>query len=82
MENKLNIALVAHDARKQEMIEWVTYNIDALKEHNLYATGTTGSMISNIPPDSKYSSRQQKKAARKSGSFLLSANAEIRLQRS
>lgn len=48
MENKLNIALVAHDARKQEMIEWVTYNIDALKEHNLYATGTTGSMISNI----------------------------------
>ena len=48
MEKKLNIALVAHDARKQEMIEWVTYNIDALKEHNLYATGTTGSMISNI----------------------------------
>ena len=26
MKNKLNIALVAHDARKQELIEWVTYN--------------------------------------------------------
>lgn len=47
-KKKLNIALVAHDARKQEMIEWVKYNVDALKEHNLFATGTTGNMISNI----------------------------------
>lgn len=45
---KLNIALVAHDARKQELIEWVTYNIDVLKEHNLFATGTTGKLISDI----------------------------------
>jgi methylglyoxal synthase len=52
MENKkLNIALVAHDARKQELMEWVTYNIDVLKEHNLFATGTTGNMISNIITD-------------------------------
>ena len=50
-KKKLNIALVAHDARKQEIIEWVRYNIDVLKEHNLYATGTTGKMISNIITD-------------------------------
>ena len=29
-------------------IEWVTYNIDKLVHHNLYATGTTGKLISNI----------------------------------
>ena len=45
MNKKLNIALVAHDARKQEMIEWVNYNIDELKKHKLYATGTTGKLI-------------------------------------
>jgi methylglyoxal synthase len=45
---KLNIALVAHDARKQELIDWVAYNTDFLKNHNLYATGTTAKLISKI----------------------------------
>lgn len=44
----MNIALVAHDARKNELIGWVTYNIDTLKAHNLFATGTTGRLISEI----------------------------------
>lgn len=37
----MNIALVAHDGRKAEMIEWVTYNYKKLSKYNLYATGTT-----------------------------------------
>lgn len=41
----MNIALVAHDGRKKELIEWVKYNAGTLKKHNLYATGTTGKMI-------------------------------------
>ena len=45
---RLNIALVAHDARKQELIEWCKHNIEWLKNHRLFATGTTGNMIKNI----------------------------------
>ena len=40
-----NIALVAHDGRKKELIEWVTYNLNELKNYKLYATGTTGKLI-------------------------------------
>ena len=48
MGKKLNIALVAHDARKQELIEWCKYNLEWLSNHNLYATGTTGKLIEDI----------------------------------
>jgi methylglyoxal synthase len=48
MDKTLNIALVAHDARKQELIEWVIYNIDTLINHRLYATGTTGTLIREV----------------------------------
>ena len=39
---KLNIALVAHDARKNELIDWCLYNAEKFRQHNLFATGTTG----------------------------------------
>lgn len=45
---KLNIALVAHDGRKKEFIEWVSANALILSQHKLYATGTTGRLISEI----------------------------------
>ena len=45
---KRNIALVAHDGRKEELLEWVTYNQDILLKHNLFATGTTGKQIEDI----------------------------------
>lgn len=45
---KLNIALVAHDSRKRELVEWCKHNLEWLKNHNLYATGTTGKLIEDI----------------------------------
>src|SRR5690625_1780472 len=39
------IALIAHDHKKQEMIDWVNHNKQILSGHELYGTGTTGKMI-------------------------------------
>ena len=40
------IALVAHDSRKPDLLLWVMNNKDELKKHKLFATGTTGALIS------------------------------------
>ncbi len=39
------IALIAHDNRKQDLLEWARFNKDILAKHKLYATGTTGKLI-------------------------------------
>jgi len=39
------IALVAHDNRKQDLIEWVEWNWEALLPHKLVCTGTTGALV-------------------------------------
>ncbi len=45
MEAKKTIALVAHDNRKKDMIEWVEWNSTELLRHDLVCTGTTGKLI-------------------------------------
>lgn len=47
----MNIALIAHDGRKQELLEWVNYNMETLSKHSLFATGTTGKLIKEIPSE-------------------------------
>lgn len=39
------IALVAHDNKKPDLIEWAIYNKTTLAKHNLVATGTTGKLL-------------------------------------
>lgn len=42
---KKRIALVAHDAKKREMCEWVKKHREVFAQHELHATGTTGALI-------------------------------------
>lgn len=45
MNKQLTIALVAHDARKADMVEWAVFNSVMLSQHRLICTGTTGRLI-------------------------------------
>ena len=46
IQNK-TIALIAHDRRKADMVEWVEYNANILLNNQIVATGTTGKLIEN-----------------------------------
>lgn len=43
--SKKNIALVAHDEKKHDLLEWARYNKSLLTQYELYATGTTGKLL-------------------------------------
>lgn len=45
MRSRKRIALIAHDSRKEDLLEWVGYNRAVLCEHLLVATGTTGGLV-------------------------------------
>lgn len=45
---EINIALVAHDGRKQELLDWVRFNWKMLAKYNIWATGTTGRLITEL----------------------------------
>ena len=47
MKKKKKIALIAHDNRKLDLLEWAKYNRELLAEHELFGTGTTGQLITN-----------------------------------
>jgi len=45
---KKHIALVAHDNRKKDLLEWADHNWEILSQHNLTCTGTTGGLINDL----------------------------------
>lgn len=48
MKIKKRIALVAHDERKEDMLDWVKFNVRKLSGHELFATGTTGKILAEV----------------------------------
>ena len=48
MGHDKKIALVAHDNKKRDLLEWATFNRDLLAHHDVYATGTTGEVLERV----------------------------------
>jgi methylglyoxal synthase len=58
MEKIKRLALVAHDNRKPDLIEWVNWNWEILRQHKIICTGTTGKLVEaalreNLPDKEK-----------------------------
>lgn len=58
MEKIKRIAMIAHDHRKVDLIEWVEYNWEILQKHHITCTGTTGRLVeealsANMKPKDK-----------------------------
>src|SRR5215470_435172 len=47
MAAKKSIALVAHDSKKDGLLEWTDFNRKVLEAHSLYSTGRTGSILAS-----------------------------------
>jgi methylglyoxal synthase len=45
MPTRKQIVLIAHDHRKADLVEWARYNRTTLSQHDLHATGTTGTVL-------------------------------------
>ncbi len=45
MGARKRVVLIAHDRRKEDLLQWVEFNAAVLREHELSATGTTGALV-------------------------------------
>jgi methylglyoxal synthase len=61
------IALVAHDNKKKDLIEWVKFNRKTLEKHQLVCTGTTGKLVQDVIDDGSQSDEKINVIRLKSG---------------
>ena len=47
LTRRREIALIAHDNKKADLIDWARYNLAVLRNHDLIATGTTGRLLAD-----------------------------------
>ena len=47
MSPRKRLALIAHDNRKDDLLEWARFNRETLAQHDLFATGTTGALLAS-----------------------------------
>jgi methylglyoxal synthase len=47
LPSRKRIALIAHDERKRDLVEWARFNREALSRHLLFGTGTTAAVLSD-----------------------------------
>jgi methylglyoxal synthase len=51
MESNPLLGMVAHDAKKQAMVDWATKRLETLRHCRIFATGTTGGRLADALPD-------------------------------
>ena len=54
MKKEKTIAIVSHDAKKSDCIDWVRYNSEELHNHVLICTGTTGKLVKQCMVEEGY----------------------------
>lgn len=77
MKKTKRIALVAHDNRKKDLLEWVGWNWNILVDHQLICTGTTGKLIEKLLDEKAGSSKKKKIKLRKLKSGPLGGDQQL-----
>lgn len=77
MEKTKRIALVAHDNRKKDLLDWVESNWENLAKHELICTGTTGSLVENLLNSKLKDSNKQTKTIKKLKSGPLGGDQQM-----
>ena len=47
MNLRKRVVMIAHDNRKEDLLDWAAFNVGTLSRHDLSATGTTGRLLSD-----------------------------------